>query len=416
MIQARLPERLDVVIAGAGPSGSMAAYWLAKAGLKVLLLDGATFPRWKTCGGGIIAHVVRLLPFDVSDVIETRLSGMRFSNPRDSFTRYASRPLIYGVQRSRFDACLTQQAIAAGATFVDGLRLRDFTQEGTGVRVLTEHGPVFATFLIGADGANSVVSRRLNPRHAFRQHVSLAGEIPRGWFREERVDPGVAQLYAGNFTSGYGWVFPKGETVNIGGGDAESYAGHIRASFHDMLLDQQLLTFNRPGDLRVLGHRLPTITTRSRLSHGRILLVGDAAGLIEPFSGEGISYAIQSARLASEVILEALTAGLGTLPSYERRVREEIAVDFAHAGKLARWFYLYPTLLNAMLKRRDDLWEALCDVLNGTGTYAGFRVQVLGRLNFLWPAIDLLCTRMKPRVPSGHRAPRRKRRGLSAED
>ena len=91
MIQARLPERLDVVIAGAGPSGSMAAYWLAKAGLKVLLLDGATFPRWKTCGGGIIAHVVRLLPFDVSDVIETRLSGMRFSNPRESFTRYASR-------------------------------------------------------------------------------------------------------------------------------------------------------------------------------------------------------------------------------------------------------------------------------------------------------------------------------------
>ena len=209
MIQPRLPERLDVVIAGAGPSGSMAAYWLAKAGLKVLLLDGATFPRWKTCGGGIIAHVVRLLPFDVSDVIETRLSGMRFSNPRDSFTRYASRPLIYGVQRSRFDACLTQQAIAAGATFVDGLRLRDFTQEGTGVRVLTEHGPVFATFLIGADGANSVVSRRLNPRHAFRQHVSLAGEIPRGWFREERVDPESHNSTQATLPVDTGGCFPR---------------------------------------------------------------------------------------------------------------------------------------------------------------------------------------------------------------
>ena len=397
----KLPQRWDVLISGAGPSGSMTAYWLAKAGLKVLLLDRATFPRWKTCGGGLLAHAARLLPFDVSDAIETRLSGLCFSyHPRDTFTRYSTFPLIYGVYRSRFDALLTEHAIQAGASFADGFRLRDFTPEGAGVRVESDQGPLYGTILVGADGANSLISRRLNPRQAFRQHVGLACEIPREWVRDDWVNPRVAQLHAGSFTSGYGWIFPKGEMVNIGGGAAEPFAGHIRASLHDLVHAQQLLTSKGPGELPLVGHRLPTLTSRSKLVDGRVLLVGDAAGLVEPFTGDGITYAIHSARIAAEAITQALDAGPDNLTTYEIRVREDIAADFVHAAKLARWFHLCPGLLNTMLKRRDHLWEALCDVLGGTRTYASFRAQVLGPLHVLWPVIDALCLSIKPRIPA----------------
>ena len=288
--------RYDAIVVGAGPAGSTTAYRLARAGARVCLLDRARFPRDKPCGGGLTLRAVRELPLSVEPVVEERVDtlelGFRYAQ---RWSRRAEKPLILMTQRRRLDAFLAEQAAAVGAEFRDGAKVTAVDPAG----VVTLDGErLEADVVVGADGANGITARSLGlPAH--EHGVALEGNVGYASARRERYG-GRAVVELGVVPGGYAWVFPKGDHVNVGVGGWQSEGPRLRERLRELCsalgIDERDV-----HDLR--GHRLPMRGATRRPVQGRVLLVGDAAGLVDPLSGDGMYEAFVSARLAAETIL-----------------------------------------------------------------------------------------------------------------
>ena len=292
-------ERFDVLVVGAGPAGSATATHLARGGARVLLADKARFPRDKPCGGGVTGRALRHAPVDVEPAVEHVVD--RFVVRVGYGGRFARRssPLIRMTQRRRLDAHLAEQAASAGADFRDGTPVADVVLEPDGVTARIGGSPVHAAFVVGADGANGIVVRAAGLGDGIQCGVALEGNVP--W---AELDPApyreTAWVELGVVPGGYGWVFPKGDHANLGVGgwlhEGPRLREHVAGLARAHGLEPAAVT-----DLR--GHRLPMRRPGSPAATGRALLVGDAAGLVDPLSGDGIYEAFVSARLAAEAIL-----------------------------------------------------------------------------------------------------------------
>jgi geranylgeranyl reductase family protein len=294
-------QRYDVLVVGAGPAGSAAAIHLARGGARVLLADRARFPRDKPCGGGITGRALRHAPCDVTPVVERVVDTfeLRLHHHR-SFRRTSAEPLILMTQRRRLDAHLAEHAAAAGARFRDGARVESIEIGAEGVMALVGGAAVAADFLVGADGANGVVARAAGLGEEIVRGVALEGNVPWELLDRERY-ASTAVVEFGAPSGGYGWLFPKGDHANIGVGgwakEAPQLRDHLARLAHAYGVDPTAIT-----DVR--GHRLPMRRVGSSApARSRVLLVGDAAGLVDPLSGDGMYEAFVSARLAAEAIL-----------------------------------------------------------------------------------------------------------------
>ena len=293
-------ERFDVLVVGAGPAGSAAAMHLTRAGARVLLADRARFPRDKPCGGGLTGRALRNLPCDVEPVVEHVVDRfvLRLGYGRH-FARTASAPLIKMTQRRSLDLYLAEQAAWAGADFRDDARVEAIQVERDGVTASVAGLRVRAAYLVGADGANGIVARAAGLGEGIVTGVALEGNV--AWERIDRAShERSAWVELGVVPGGYGWVFPKGDHANLGVGGWLPEGPRLRdhldrlARAHDV--DPAALT-----DVR--GHRLPMRSLGTPASRARVLLVGDAAGLVDPLSGDGLYEAFVSARLAADAIL-----------------------------------------------------------------------------------------------------------------
>jgi len=294
-------RRADVLVVGAGPAGTATAIHLARSGANVLLADRARFPRDKPCGGGVTGRALRQAPCDITPVVERVVHTFELRlHHRRSFRRTSREPLILMTRRRRLDAFLAEQAVAAGATFSDGARVEHLEIGAAGVTATVAGTPVTADFLVGADGANGVVARASGLDAGIVRGVALEGNVPWELLDRDRY-ASTAVIEFGAPAGGYGWLFPKDEHANLGvGGWAEegpSLRGHLARLARAHGVDPEALT-----DVR--GHRLPMRRLgASTPARDRVLLVGDAAGLVDPLSGDGMYEAFTSARLAAEAIL-----------------------------------------------------------------------------------------------------------------
>jgi geranylgeranyl reductase family protein len=315
-------ERFDAIVVGAGPAGSTAALRLGRGGARVLMLDRERFPRDKPCGGGLTYRAVRQLPVAVDPVVEDVVDrfelGFRY---RRRFERSGEGPLVLMTQRRRLDAFLAEQAVAAGVEFRDGVRATA-VEAAEGV-VRFDGKAAAAPVVIGADGVNGVCARMLGLAGSRRHGVALEGNVPYVHAREERWR-GRAVVELGSVPGGYAWVFPKGDHANVGVGGWESEGPRLREH-----LDRACAEYGLPAArLEALrGYRLPMRRPGDAAAEGRVLLVGDAAGLVDPLSGDGIYEALVSARLAAE---SALAADLG---SYEARLDSALGRTLAASWK-----------------------------------------------------------------------------------
>jgi geranylgeranyl reductase family protein len=331
--------RFDAIVAGAGPAGSTTAYRLARAGARVLLLDRARFPRDKPCGGGVTMRAVHELPFsidpvveDVVDRFEVRLTyGRRFDLP-------ARAPLCLMTQRSRLDAFLAERAAEAGAEFRDGVRVESVEPVEDGVSVVAGGDRCQASVLVGADGANGVVARAAGLDRGRDLGVALEGNCGYDDVREERYR-GRLVLELGVAPGGYGWVFPKGDHVNVGIGGWEREGPTLRARLARLCAAHGIAP-DRLTSLR--GHRLPMRRPRAALVRGRTLLVGDAAGLVDPLSGDGIYEAFVSSRLAAETILDLLEGRAPDLSAYDVAVERTLGPPAAASWSAKMAFERFP--------------------------------------------------------------------------
>jgi geranylgeranyl reductase family protein len=290
-------EHFDVAVVGAGPAGSTTAYRLARAHARVLLIDKARFPRDKPCGGGLTMRAVRQLPFSVEPVVEDRITRVRC---RLRYGRVMERSsesvLCLMTQRRRLDEFLVQQAVDAGATFRDGVRVE--VESDREIRV--DGVPVQVDALVGADGANGTTAKVLGLGGAIVNGVALEGNLPYDRLPQDEWR-GLLVLELAALPGGYGWIFPKGDHVNVGvggwGSEGPRLRDHLRVLCERYGIELEELT-------NVRGHRLPMRRPGTVLGRARALVVGDAAGVIDPVSGDGMYEGFVTARLASEHILD----------------------------------------------------------------------------------------------------------------
>jgi geranylgeranyl reductase family protein len=335
----------------------------------VLLLDRAEFPRDKPCGGGVLVRAARLLPFDISPVVERTAYGVHFSvRQRGTFSRRWSEPLAYQTQRSRFDACLLDHAVGAGVTFRSRSPVQAVERRKDAVTVRAGGALFEGRALVAADGANGVTARlagiavQRRVGIGYEANVAMADGAARIWSDMLGLDLGAPP-------GGYGWLFPRGDHVNVGVGGWESEARSLRGRLAS-LARAWSLDPGRFGAER--GYALPIRAPASPVLHGNVLLVGDAAGLLDPLTGEGIYAAIYSGRAAARHLHAHLTGRAPDLEGYRRELAAELLPDLAVARRLHRLVDRHPAAFAACVRYVPGAWRLVCRILRGEQSYIGF--------------------------------------------
>jgi geranylgeranyl reductase family protein len=397
----------DAIVAGAGPAGSTAARILAREGASVLLLDRARFPRDKPCGGAVTLRAAGCQDLDLSPVVERIVMGARFSlRLGETFDRRYEEPLTYMTQRRRLDAFLVEAAVAAGATFQDGEPVRAVEVSpnggsGSGVTVRTERGSYSACALIGADGANGVVGRDTGTRPEMEVAVALEGNVPYPDGVPERWREFVG-LDLGGLAGGYGWVFPKGDHLNVGVGAWKYAAFTLRPKLAGLCARYGFDPYGLEG---LRGHHLPVRVPGSTIARGPVAVVGDAAGLVDPLSGEGIHMAFMSGRLAAKAALRMLAGEADDLSAYQRAVERRLQPELSVSRKLQELFNFAPPPYVAVMQRSEKFWRLFCHLLRGELTYLDF-LRMIGPLRL---AVDVFASaaqrRRLARLAAVRRAP-----------
>ena len=340
-------KRFDVLVVGGGPAGSTTAWRLADEGASVLLVDKARFPRDKPCGGGITARAERACPVDVSPVVEEEvdLVELRFRYD-DAVVRRASRPVIRMTQRRRLDAFLLDAAREKGVEVREGETI--------------DAASAPADVVVGADGANGTTARAFGLGDGIVHGVAYEGNVPYGRVSRDKYSR-RAMVELADIPGGYGWVFAKGDHVNVGVGAWQSEGPRIREHLARVCEAHGLA----PSDLDALrGHRLPLRRPGTRIAGERALLVGDAAGLIDPVSGDGMYECFVSSRLAARAILDLLAGRASTLAPYEDAVDAALMPLHRASWKLKLALDRWPRL-TWRVARTELLWRSVEKLLLG---------------------------------------------------
>jgi geranylgeranyl reductase family protein len=354
-------EEYDVAVVGAGPAGSSAARAAALAGARVVLLDRAVFPRYKTCGGGLIGPGAGALPAG---------PPVRMPVTRASFTlrggRYRERvsraPVLAMTTRLELDAWLLDQARAAGVDVRTPCRVADVVDGPDRVVVHTDAGPLLAGRVVAADGTGSRLARDVGVRLnrvdlGLEVEVEAAGQGDR-WVERVHLDWGP-------IPGSYAWVFPKGDLLTVGVIAEKGRPGETRSYLRDFLGDQGL---DRQRVVQDSGHLTRCRAPDSPLGRGRVLLAGDAAGLLEPWTREGISFAARSGALAGEAAARASDDELQA--SYAAAVGADLVPEM-EAGEVCRVaFERRPGAFHALIGGTRVGWRSFERVASGDTTLA----------------------------------------------
>lgn len=404
----------DVIVVGAGPAGSSAAYYCAAAGLDVLLLEKATFPRDKICGDGLtpraVAELVRMgVPIREQDGwirnVGLRVigGGHRLELPWPELSVYPS----YGLARARtsFDQTLAEHARAGGAKLLEGTSVSaPVRDERTGRVVGVRARPVAADGRRTVDAGDEVVYRApvviaadgVSARLATAVGRAKRDDRPMGvavrtYFRTPRHDDpwmeSHLELWDGapgrsNLMPGYGWIFSLGDgTANVGLGSVSSTAAATKVDYKDLFArwmanaprEWEFTPDNQLAPVR--GAALPMGFNRGPLYADGLLLAGDAAGMVSPFNGEGIAYGLQAGRVAADAIAQGLARGSAAgreraLATYQQRMKDDLGgyytlgrvfvrlIENPHVMHLCTRYGLpRPLLMKFVLKLLSDCYE-----------------------------------------------------------
>ena len=361
-----MSERYDAIVLGAGPAGSTAARHLARSGARVLLLDKAKFPRDKPCGGGVTFRADEANDLDLSPVTEREIYGVRVSAAMGRrFDRTSPRLLARMTQRSKLDHFLVEQAACAGAEFRDGAPVRAIETDAGGVCVRSNGDTYEARLLIGSDGVNGMSAKAMGLQPAGEHAVALEANYP----ADARVMADWERYIAldlGGIPGGYGWVFPKGDHLNIGVGGWKSVGPDLRR------LLSKYCAYYGFDDTKLFAHRgyqLPLRNDDQPVVRGNVMLAGDAAALVDPLSGEGIWAAFVSGRLAAAEAQRLLAGDVADLSGYQRALDAEMREEILTSRRLMAVFQRLPAFSVLMLKYNGTFWRYLTEIIRGEITY-----------------------------------------------
>jgi geranylgeranyl reductase family protein len=370
-----LKQNHDVIVVGAGPAGATLAYELAKGGIGVLLLEKEKLPRYKCCAGGVTSKVAKLLDFDISEVVENIIYEVSFTfNLGNPYLGQHSQPLMYTVMRDIFDDFLIKKAQQLGAVLSDGQKVTQIQVSGDWVQISSADNIFQSRLVVGADGAYSVVARELGMKRSMEYATGIESEIV---VSEEELAKWKSrvQMELGCVPGGYAWVFPKRDHLSIGVGGHTSKIGHLK-QHHQRFLNS--LSIGNYTITKSSSHLIPTCIKGGLVWRDKALLLGDAAGLADPLTGEGIYYAILSAELAAPVIANSLAHDKVKLEDYQEAVDEKIMSELRIARVLSKFFVRFPHMAFGMFKRSEGVWRAGCGLMSGELKYADIKERAGG--------------------------------------
>jgi len=387
-----MPGKYDVVIVGAGPAGSTAAYVLSQKGYNVLLLDKKQFPRKKLCGGCLSAKTLWFLNrvFNEPGESLTKNHIIDFKSFRFD-VRYKTKVLVspisplafHFVDRLVYDSFLLQKARKAGAEVSEGEKVTDIHADanntGNELTLTTSRERLIKTkFIIGADGANSIVRTKLfrqkkikDPGWQRNLAYGLEIFIPRKGDHEALEFP---ILSFGYLRYGYSWIFPNKDRLVVGIGGLARKNKNLAGRFKKFLSDYNL---DGIDSSKIQGYPLPFGNSLSTPFYKNILLVGDAAGLVDPMVGEGIYQAHKSGELAAKAIIDTLEnrTPRDTGTNYRYLLQKHLVTEFVYARRF-RWFLYNPLshILNFRhIQLLDRYFGKLSEVVHGSRTYKWFK-------------------------------------------
>ena len=283
----------DIIICGAGPSGSSLAYFLSREGFDVLLLDKAKFPRAKPCAGGFQISVADFFPFSLEQIAEDKATGFSFKKNDRCFDVLMGTPIAYTVDRKKFDDFLLKKAIENGVEFIEECKVLKVN----GGDVYSNMGKFSGKIVVGAEGVGSVVRRFGRYRRVNNMLKTISADIPFNFEKKLAFDFSYTD-------GGYAWIFPKGDITNVGFGTSP---GSFKNG--DVILSRILDDYGFPEPLNIYKWTYPLFSAPELLVWKNTLLIGDAASLANPATGGGIYNAVQSAYLASKAINMNLREG-----------------------------------------------------------------------------------------------------------
>jgi geranylgeranyl reductase family protein len=337
----------DVAVIGGGPGGLAAALAAASAGARTVVFERAEHPRYKTCGGGLIGTSLAAATSRIRVPLRDTITAITFTDDgRRAFTRRArDRSVLTMVRRDDFDLAWYRAATGAGAEVRQNAQVRAITQEPGAAAVTLAGGEVVsAKVVIGADGSAGISSRHVGVTFD-QQDLGLEVELE-ATEADREAWRGRVQLDWGPVPGSYGWVFPKDDELTVGvimskgrGAETKEYLSRFRT---------RLGLADRPVR-RDSGHLTRCRSVDAPLRKGRVLVVGDAAGLLEPWTREGISYALRSGSWAGEVAARAADQGESALDGYATVVRKHLQPEMAAGRRLLRVFAEHPHLVHAAM-------------------------------------------------------------------
>ncbi len=370
----------DVIVIGAGPSGTTTARHCALKGLDTLLIEKREFPRYKPCAGGIAQWALSTLDFELPrDLIEREWSGGCVVYK--GRVAEAHKPFRVGIMVSRptFDDFLLTKAKEAGTKALLATNAKDYSVRPDHVEVATEKGLFRGRCVVIAEGAMGGLARRIRgPYGHGGASVTVTTEIESSAEEIESRTQGRIHVYFDVAHRGYGWIFPHDKYYSVGIGGLR---GRIR---NPIKLMQDFLTrhgFDYRQNLR--SHFLPIGGIRRKVADHRVILVGDAAGFVDAFVGEGIGYAILSGKLAAETIDETLNPGgsSGTdLSAFQERCNAHFGARLRQSFYVDTVLHRLPDVFLKILARQPEVIDTLMNVALWKMTYREFLLWFLPRI------------------------------------
>jgi len=351
-----MSQRYDVIIAGGGPAGATAAFFLGQAGRKILVLEKEFLPRYKPCGGAISAEVLEQFPFSFEPVIQSRVSCISYVLGDKVVTIPVAGSSLRMVMREQFDAYLLDH-VQADVRQGEGVRRVDETSETVSVETVTGER-IEADYLVAADGANSRIARSLGLRRkkTMAGAIEIEADVPDETLLRFAENP---TFIFGEIRTGYIWIFPKSDHLSIGIGGLKPRPGELQS-----VLERVMQRFGIPVQRQANhGHPVPIYGQGEPLGTHRSLLVGDAAGLVDPFTGEGIRFAIKSGRLATQAILSGLPE------TYTDRVNQTIGRTLRMGNVMRKIFYPFQKTWFELALRSPAVSQALVDMFADRSGY-----------------------------------------------
>ena len=345
----------DVVVVGGGPGGASAAYFLKKGGAKVLVIEKKSLPRYKVCAAGVATSALEIFPFSFDKIIDSYIEKATFCYREKRITHSLPKNSLIMTMRDKLDYFLLQNAdveVWENTTVSKVLVFKNYSI------IKTHKGKSVKTkYVIGADGVGSVVGKSCGLLK--KQQLGLALEV------ELSVDEKILKEYAsrllvsfGVLKEGYFWIFPKKYHLSVG-------IGTIRNKERLLKPFKKVINTFLPikNNMKIFAHPLPIHYGNYNIMKHNVFLVGDAATLVDPLTGEGIRHAILSGKIAAECIIDS------TEESYPKRIKKEIGKDLIWSKRLSNFFYNHQKFCFDYFVSNKFIFKDIIKTMNNQSSY-----------------------------------------------